>query len=144
MHGLVLSPRLSVCLLSARCSGSGGGAKLLAGGVSPSKADAVNREAYLLVGQQVGVAPLPAMLPSASRYFAGLVVEKSGGGPVHTQTTVTLRGCNGYCVEVESEAVCARWTIAGEWQSFTIEACEEGPERLLRHGDVICLTRSYG
>ena len=124
--------------------GSGGGAKLLAGGVSPSKADAVNREAYLLVGQQVGVAPLPAMLPSASRYFAGLVVEKSGGGPVHTQTTVTLRGCNGYCVEVESEAVCARWTIAGEWQSFTIEACEEGPERLLRHGDVICLRAHTG
>ena len=63
---------------------------------------------------------------------------------MHTQTTVTLRGCNGYCVEVESEAVCARWTIAGEWQSFTIEACEEGPERLLRHGDVICLRAHTG
>ncbi|MEC7172821.1 MAG: hypothetical protein VXW27_10090, partial [Pseudomonadota bacterium] len=64
------------------------------------------------------VAPLPDALPSASRYFGGVVVEKPGGGPIFGGNTISLRGCNGYCIDVDDESVAARWTIAGEWQAL--------------------------
>ena len=156
--------------------GSGGGARLLAMQQAGTAEEAPEVDAYLRVANAVGVATLPAALPSASRYFAGLVVEKPGGGPVLTHTSVSLRGCNGYCIEVEADAVGARWTIPGEWQSFVLEPVEPnltaagrkqppliagrvqslggtpvnpspggvGRERLLRHGDVVCLRAHTG
>ena len=65
-------------------------------------------------------------------------------GPIFSGNTVSLRGCNGYCIDVEHKSVAARWTVAGEWQSLQLELVDEqaarresSAERLLGHGDIV-------
>ena len=121
-----------------------------------------SRDAFLRIAASVGVAALPPILPATSRHFAGAILEKPGGGPIHDGNTISLRGPNGQCLEVESERAQARWSIAADWQGFGIElvggngAGEGGGEgggaggtagaagRVLMHGDVVCLRAHTG
>ena len=70
---------------------------------------------------QVGIAPLPAHFTPAHRHYGAVLIEKKAGGPIFSGETVSLRGGNGYCLDVEGSAVQARWTEVAEWQAFRIE-----------------------
>ena len=70
---------------------------------------------------QVGVAPLPPHIGAAQRHLCGVIVEKKSGGPIYSGNTVSLRGLNGLCVDVESCAAAVRWSEPGEWQHFQME-----------------------
>ena len=93
--------------------------------------------------------------------MAAAIVEKPGGGPICNGNSISLRGTNGRCVDVENEAVQARWAVVGDWQSFVVELATEGAEpggryrssegggeaagsRVLMHGDVVCLRAHTG
>ena len=105
---------------------------------------------------QVGIAPLPAHFTPAHRHYGAVLIEKKAGGPIFSGETVSLRGGNGYCLDVEGSAVQARWTEVAEWQAFRIElvaaplstgswlgapppttAPRHKPPHLLRHGDIV-------
>jgi hypothetical protein len=122
---------------------------------------------------QVGIAPLPAHFTPAQRHYGALLIEKKAGGPLFSGETVSLRGGNGYCLDVEGSAVQARWTEAAEWQAFRIElvaaqlpykksassdpppttapfhkppttAPFHKPAHLLRHGDIVSFRAHTG
>jgi hypothetical protein len=137
---------------------------------------------------QVGIAPLPAHFTPAHRHYGAVLIEKKAGGPLFSGTliatdelpcmqvlttagaplfsgeTVSLRGGNGYCLDVEGSAVQARWTEVAEWQAFRIElvpttapstgswpgapppttAPRHKPPHLLRHGDIVSFRAHTG
>ena len=111
----------------------------------------------------MGIAPLPAHFTPAHRHYGAVLIEKKAGGPLFSGETVSLRGGNGYCLDVEGSAVQARWTEVAEWQAFRIElvaappstgswpgapppttAPRHKPPHLLRHGDIVSFRAHTG
>lgn len=129
-----------------------------AAAAADSPAAPVLADLFLQIGTDVGAYPLPRAALSCDRQFAALIVEKKIGGPVVDGNTVFLRSQQrACCVDVEAEAVAARWSDTGEWQSLRIERCvssQHGTDgsatdhvaapELFQHGDIICLRAHTG
>jgi len=73
--------------------------------------------------------------------WQALVVEKTGGGPIHAGDSVFLKTHSGTFIDVEGVAVQARWREQETWQGFVVEKTGGGA---IHPGDNVCLLSHTG
>lgn len=73
--------------------------------------------------------------------WQALVIEKNGGGDIHSGDTVFLTAHTGARVDVDGEYVRARWSEKGAWQSLVVE--KSGGGKILPN-DVVCFKAHTG
>ena len=96
-------------------------------GAPAAPAAAAERDVFLRIANQAGIAPLPLHFTSVHRHYGAVTVEKKAGGPLSAGNTISLRGGNGYCLDVEGQFVQASARRSGRRQRHCPAATAQPP-----------------